>query len=390
MFGLLGLFAFLPACPGQATSSGQDQSETAAATASDADAAAETATATASDADAASAPPATPTGPVPCVLELWDAEKQEWTLRDKLQCPADGKLRLLSAGDMGRAGEPLNKSVAGMQRACAEKDCQLLLMPGDLVYGPGTKAESSWRRAWDEGLARLGLPALAVLGNHEYRHEPDPKMKRDVLYASDKHLRLVLPAAHYAARLVAGDKVLLALAGLDTDSLASGGTQLGHPGLGITELFTACREGAPVVVLGHHPPSSQGYHHIDERAIETLLRSQLVKRVAAGCNIVVVAAGHDHDLQAYGPGCEEAGAPAVVVAGATARGYRKRGSTHLATCPASDAQSSYHAGLGKQAGGFAILDLDLAAGQVAASLVHTPEMDQSKVLGVVKWQFSVP
>jgi len=317
-----------------------------------------------------------------CSLEVWTGG--EWVHSRTLSCPDDGTLRLLSVGDVGRAGGILDASVAEMQRHCAGDTCQLMLIAGDLIYGPGAQASETWRAVWDQSLAQVGLPGLAVLGNHEYRHEPGPELKREVLFSAHGRAGLVLPGAHYAARIRAGDEVLLSVAALDTDSLSLPGPD--KPGLGLHVLAEACAQGAPVIALGHHPPSSQGRHHTHEAWLEAQLREVLATTSAGGCNLIAYAAGHDHDLQAYGPGCEAPGVPAVVVSGVVARGYRGPGSEHLRTCRREGAQSSYHAGP-RKAGGFAILELDLRTGGAAARLIDVPSPGESRELGRVEWQF---
>jgi hypothetical protein len=318
----------------------------------------------------------------PCTLEVWTGGA--WSPRAQLQCPRDGRLKLLSVGDVGRAGSILDMSIGQMQRACEGDSCQLLLMAGDLIYAAGAQASETWTAVWDQGLARLKLPALAVLGNHAYRHEPGPETRREVLFAADGRSGLVLPAAHYAARLRAGDDVLLAIAALDTDSLSLPGPD--KPGLGMEALAEACAQGAPVIALGHHPPSSQGRHVTHEAALQKQIRDVLRGVTAGGCNLVAFVAGHDHDLQAYSPGCEQEGMPAVVVSGVVARGYRGPGSEHLRACPREGAESSYHAGP-RPGGGFAILELDTRLGHARAELIDVPEPGRTTLLGAVQWQF---
>jgi len=318
----------------------------------------------------------------PCTLDLWTGDG--WTPFRELSCPANGTLRFLSVGDVGRSGPILDASVTEMQTFCAAEECQLMLVAGDLLYGPGMHADKTWRAVWDDGLARVGLPGIAVLGNHEYRHEPGPELKRKVLFSAHGRAGLVLPAAHYAARIRMADEVLVSIAALDTDSLSLPGPE--KPGLGIDALTEACSQGVPVVVLGHHPPSSQGQHHTHEAWLETQIRGVLATTSSSGCNLVAYAAGHDHDLQAYGPGCEAEGVPAVLVSGVVARGYRGPGSTHLTPCPREGPQSSYHAGP-RQAGGFVALDLDLREGKAAAHLIDVPSPGTSRELGLVQWQF---
>jgi hypothetical protein len=280
-----------------------------------------------------------------------------------------------------------------MKELCAAQGCDLLAMPGDLIYGSGDHAEEVWRRVWDHGLAGLGLPGLAVLGNHEYRHEDNPAGKRAALYAADGRAGLVLPGPAYVARLRRGKSTLLAVAAIDTDSIAHPEPEM--PGGAAETLAAACAESAPILVIGHHPPTSQGRHHSHEAHVESALR-KLLREVPDGCQIAAVLAGHDHDLQAYGPGCEEAGTPPVIVSGVAARGFRPPGPQHLPRCPAAPAAAKYHAGPSDD-GGFAWIRLHPALPYVPsadtspppvsgkATLYQVPPSGPAFVLSSIDW-----
>ena len=269
-----------------------------------------------------------------------------------LPCPVDGQTRLLVFGDVGLVGPVLAASVAraGEGRR-ARGGRHLVLDPGDLISGSGAAAEVVWTGVWDDAIAKLGLPGVTVLGNHEYRHEPLPEKKREVVFAADGRADLVIPAANYGVRYAdLGGDAHLALAAIDTDTLLRGDDAAPLH----AAMASACGTGAPVITVGHHPASSQGRHHGHEAQLETAVRS-LVSSVD-GCPVLAATAGHDHDLQAWPPGCEEAGAPGVVVSGVAARSFRPPGdSRHLSPCPASGATGSYHAGPFGDRGGFALL-----------------------------------
>jgi hypothetical protein len=276
-----------------------------------------------------------------------------WVKRAELGCPPDGTVRIAAIGDVGWPGPTLDATVAGLLRTCRDAGgCHLLLIAGDLVYGPGANAEAVWNGVWDEALSRLGLIAVTVLGNHEYRHDPDPKLKRAVVFASDGRAGMVLPAANYAVRLLGPDgAVRLAVAALDTDTIVR--QESLDP---LREaLAAACATGAPVLTVGHHPASSQGQHSASERPLEAAVRTLLLG-APEGCRLLAAFAGHDHDLQAWPPGCEQAGIPAVIVTGVAARGFRPPGDRHLTPCPVSGRSGAYHAGP-HQAGGYALMTL---------------------------------
>ncbi len=313
-----------------------------------------------------------------CSLDL--LRDGAWTTRATLPCPGPEGLGVLSVGDIGLPGELLTGSTAAMQAQCREEPCHLLALPGDLMYVPGGDAARAWDAIWDRTLATLHLPGLGVLGNHEYRHEPDPAGKRAALYGGDGRAGFVLPGPSWTARVARGDEALFALVGLDTDSVANPGPEM--PGLGEAALAAGCALGLPTVVLGHHPSSSEGRHHGHEAHVEAAMRATLRDAAAGGCRIAVYLAGHDHDLQAWPPGCEEAGAIGTVVSGAAARGFRAAGSDHLEPCPASGARGSYHAGL--PGGGYAVVRVGADA-SVEARLVHVPAPGERVLLSTQRW-----
>jgi 3',5'-cyclic AMP phosphodiesterase CpdA len=304
-----------------------------------------------------------------CAVELHDGSA--WVKRADLACPTDA-LNLLVVGDVGHANPVLDSSVAGAKAVCAERRCDLMLVAGDLIYGPGADAEPHWAKIWDAGLATLNLPAVAVLGNHEWRHEPEPEKKRAAVFASDGRLGLIAPSPSFAVRITRDGKPIAAVAALDTDSVSNPAPEM--PGLGAAAFDLACGEGVPVIAVGHHPPTSQGLHHGHEAEVEAALRTTFATRRQAGCDVRLVVAGHDHDLQVYPKSCEQADVPAIVVAGVTGRGFRKAGEQHLPKCgpgPSEGRDTVYVADRGTD-GGFAHVEFALGAAESSARLYATP------------------
>ncbi len=337
------------------------------------------------DACALAGPPQPSPAPAPaardCALEL--LIDGDWLHREDVRCPGEDGLVFVSAGDVGSAGRILDLSVAAMQDVCAQAGCSLMTLPGDLLYGAGSTAEKDWRQIWDDSLARVGLPALTVLGNHAYRHAAGPEKRQEVLFASDGRNGMVLPGPSWTARVSRDGETLVAFAGLDTDSLAVPRPEA--PGLGEQALHDACATGAPVVMVGHHPLSTQGTHHGHEQAQRRSLR-ELSRAVihGDGCRLVLTLHGHDHDQQAWPPGCQEPLNPGTVVSGVAARGYRARGSRHLEPCPASGEVGSYHSGP-REAGGFALLRVRPDTGAVRVQLIDVPGRGQREVLSDLSW-----
>ncbi len=320
----------------------------------------------------------------PCSLDL--LKDGSWLPLQPIACPGPEGLGVVALGDIGLPGDPLTNATAQIAARCGAEPCHLVTLAGDLMYVPGSGAETAWARIWDDTLAKLRLPGVGVLGNHEYRHEPDPEGKRAALYGANGRAGFHLPSASWTMRISRSGESLIALVGLDTDSVAN--PVPGMPGLGEQALVDGCALGLPTLVVGHHPLSSQGLHHRHEAHIEQELAGVLREARAGGCRISAYLAGHDHDLQVWPAGCEQAGNPGTVVSGVAARGYRPAGSDHLEPCPSGGQTGSYHAG--RPGVGFAIVRVQPATGDTTATLYDVPAPGQHVPLDTVSWKGDSP
>ena len=321
---------------------------------------------------------------LPCTIEV-AVGAAPWEYRDDVTCGQDGKLRFIITGDIGDANKRLNGTLKGVENVCKELGCDLGLLPGDLIYGTGARSQLVWDAVWHRGFGVLNVPFAAVLGNHGYRVDPLPGLKREVMYDSDGKSGLIMPGPSYALRILGRDgEPVMAVAGLDTDSVASPGS--GMPGLGADSLDTACNEDVPVVWMGHHPISSQGFHRFHEAPLQKQLRERTRDAKVNGCPISVVVAGHDHDLQAYGPSCELLGTPGQVLSGAS-QGTRSRFSKHLETCPADpDAITTYHTNFGGRRSGFAWMTVDMSTGDVGVRFYAADKNGNVELLEETGWE----
>lgn len=331
---------------------------------------------------------ASPAGPTPtisgdCTLEV-SVGAAPWESRGPISCGEGDQVRFLVAGDVGEATPGLSGTVLGAARVCEDIGCDMGLLPGDLIYGRGGRAQLVWDSVYFRGLAQLGIPFAAVLGNHAYRVDPGPALKREVLLGADGKAGLILPGPSYALRVLGPDgEPRITVAALDTDSVAA--PSRGMPGLGADSLERACSEGTPVVWLGHHPISSQGFHRFHEAGLQRELRETTISTQVNGCRLAVVVAGHDHDLQAYGPSCEAHGAPGQVLAGAS-QGTRPRFSRHLETCPADEeAVSVYRSSFGDGRTGFAWVGVDVTSGKVEVRLYAASETGEVDLIETTGW-----
>lgn len=299
-----------------------------------------------------------PTGT--CSVEL--PQGKTWAKSASSSCPPTGPLPFVVLGDPGKPGGRLIAVSEAARARCDTLGCAAMLLPGDIYYGSGESGPEGWAQIWDQGLKRVGRPTLAVFGNHEWREEPYSARKRQAVLRTHGRDAFIMPAASWWARIVRDGSAQLAVVGLDSDRIAAPtlGDSTGDPEapeaplrsntpLGAEHLNAACQSGLPVVVMLHEPISTQAGHlydrvdHIDSAPLVVpLLRQFIQEKATEGCPIEVVVAGHDHDLQFYGPGCEQVGTPATIVSGVAGKAFRDHHSGHLDPCPATASAESYH------------------------------------------------
>lgn len=316
-----------------------------------------------------------------CAVEWKGATS--WNPAGSAPCPTAGPIPMAILGDPGRPGPQLERVATAAGARCQQIGCAAALIPGDLYYGSGEGGDAGWRAIWDERLSRVGRPTLAVFGNHEWREEPHSARKRQAVLRSHGRLGFVMPASTWLARVLRGGRPAIVVVGLDSDRIAAPGLgdHVGDPeapdaplrgdvDLGASWLEAACATALPVVVMLHEPISTQGGHaddridHIEGAPLVLpLLRAFIRERAAAGCDIRVVVAGHDHDLQAYGGGCEEPGTPPTVVSGVAGKPFRPHHTGHLDRCPGVATAASFHLrGLPEGYGGFTEIAVDPGRG----------------------------
>jgi len=247
------------------------------------------------------------------------------------------RVRFVAVGDTGRADAESAATGARIRAACAARDdrgapgggpgCDFVLLLGDLLYGAGAAGPGDPRVAAALGpVSGLGVPVLAVPGNHDY----GPSGLDAGAWARLVDAAAALPDAPVLVpgplRLVAGPLELL---------LVDSAGLLAEPLWGDTGQRAAAAGWAAAprprwsVAAQHHPDRSDGPHGDAGRAdgglwpvanalsVRTFVDAHLAPRVD------LLLAGHDHSVQWFAPG---PGAPfTTLVSGAGGRRTPLRG-----------------------------------------------------------------
>ena len=91
--------------------------------------------------------------------------------------PAAKAVSFLVVGDWGHAGEGAQRAVAAQMAAAARSTkADFVISVGDLFYPDGVASvdDPQWRTSFEDVYAQFALyiPWYVVLGNHEYRGNP--------------------------------------------------------------------------------------------------------------------------------------------------------------------------------------------------------------------------
>jgi 3',5'-cyclic AMP phosphodiesterase CpdA len=245
----------------------------------------------------------------PAAQELVGAERgHPWqqnrgaTPSGDVQLP-DARLRqadavqFLAFGDSGLGDDNQRNVARRMRDVCRTRGCDFAIHTGDILYPRGVQTpDDPWlREAFEDVYAPLGLPIYLSLGNHDHYGNPDA----EIAYTARSPSRAwVLPARYYSFR--AGGVRFLAL-----DTSVPDEAQLQWA---VRTLDAGRKSGDRfVVVYGHHPRVSYGWHGMADRDTAAFL-----DRVLCGRADVYIA-GHEHDLQVLKGAC---GVPQVITGAA--------------------------------------------------------------------------
>ncbi len=203
-------------------------------------------------------------------------------------------VRLLLVGDWGTGGAGAKKVAAAMAARHAAHPAHAVISTGDNIYPSGVSDvdDPQWRTKFENifPAARLPIPFWAVLGNHDYRKNPDAQVAYTGKRLADGSItRWRMPGRAWSTVFTAGD-VTLRVIGIDTQQLVANAESRRKHLAWIDSVLSASKE-AHVMVVGHHPVYSHG-HYGDNAAMKKHLAPLLRRhKVRVYCN------GHEHDLQ---------------------------------------------------------------------------------------------
>jgi acid phosphatase len=195
------------------------------------------------------------------------------------------EVSFFALGDTGYGGEILQSNAREMERSAEARPVDLVLLLGDNFYLDGVRSldDPLWKERFEDAFAgsKLQLPIYAVLGNHDYRGEPDVEIEY-----TKKSSRWRMPARWYTFSVPmrsGGEVQFFAL-----DSQAFEGTA---PGIAEEKEWLAQELTKSTarwkIAFAHHPALSHGQHG-PTPGLEALIdRSK----------IDLYVTGHDHDLQ---------------------------------------------------------------------------------------------
>ena len=204
------------------------------------------------------------------------------------------KISFLALGDQG-TGRPAQWRIArAMERVAAENaGVDFTVLMGDNFYSKGVR--STHDRQWNYKFENLysgdhlnNIPFYAVLGNHDYRGDPEMEIRygREQLGSG----RWQMPDHQYSADFGTDHgRPLLRVAFIDTNR--SGDALAGEADF-VRQTFSAAGP-EPVwrLVVGHHPVRNYGKHGEIPGLAAALLPALRASRVD------FYLSGHDHDLQ---------------------------------------------------------------------------------------------
>jgi tartrate-resistant acid phosphatase type 5 len=214
----------------------------------------------------------------------------------------DGALSFLVFGDWGREGQHHQTDVGKqMGIAAANRKCPFIISVGDNFYesGVASATDRQWQTSFENiyTAPSLAVPWYVILGNHDYRGEPEAQLE----YAKT-HPNWKMPGRYFTAiePLPASGNVEFFF--IDTSPFlqkykeegeyqAQVSKQDSKVQLAWLDKALGASQATWKIVIGHHPIFSGGEHGDTAELIRDV--NPLLKKHG----VFVYMNGHDHDLQ---------------------------------------------------------------------------------------------
>ena len=212
-------------------------------------------------------------------------------------------LQFEAVGDCGTGAGGQRDVAISMAKKAAEDSISFVLYLGDNFYenGVSSVSDEQWKTAFEDVYDQpsLNVPFYAVLGNHDYRENPQAQVE----YTKTSK-RWTMPARYYSFVEPIDDSSDVEIFCLDTNPLA----YLSHgEAEGLADTSAAMKQihwfsqqlrqskARWRIVIGHHTIYSNGEHG-DNKTLQYLLEPLFVKY-----RVDFYLCGHDHDLELLKP-----------------------------------------------------------------------------------------
>lgn len=212
-------------------------------------------------------------------------------------------IRFLAVGDAGTGRFGQQQVADAMAGYAARSPLSFVLFLGDNFYEFGVKSidDEQWRTKFESVYTApsLQIPFYAVLGNHDYRGNPQAQVEYTI-----HNTRWRMPARYYTFSRTANDSTTVQFFCLDTQPMAylrasdlESGKDTGSymPQLRWLKQELSASQARWRIAAGHHPVYSNGFHG------NNAVLGSLLEPLFDAYNVNFYLCGHDHDLQLLRP-----------------------------------------------------------------------------------------
>ena len=217
--------------------------------------------------------------------------------------PGTQYLQFEAIGDFGTGAGGQRDVAISMATKASRDSISFVLVLGDNFYESGVQSvnDEQWQSAFETMYEQpsLNVPFYAILGNHDYRTNPQAQVDYTTLSK-----RWKMPNRYYSFVQPIDDSTSVEIFCLDTNPLAylSVGeaktlTDTGKEMIQIHWIAERLEQSTARwrIVMGHHPLYSGGEHG-DNKALQYLLEPLFTKY-----RVDFYVCGHDHDLELLKP-----------------------------------------------------------------------------------------
>ncbi len=209
---------------------------------------------------------------------------------------AQNAVSFLVVGDWGTGGKGARRVGQSMAGQHAEQSIDAILSTGDNIYPSGVKSvkDPQWKSKFESVFLadKLPVPFWAVLGNHDYRSDPDAQVAYTGHLLSDgAATRWHMPGRKWTTVFGKdGSRLRVRVVGIDTQQLVASTTRRKAHLHWMDSVLASAKE-EWIVVVGHHPVYSHGLYGNTRVLVKHLAPMFEKYHVNAYLN------GHEHDLQ---------------------------------------------------------------------------------------------